>query len=221
MKLPFGKIINSAKSAGFTMIELLVVIAVLGVLAVAVLSSLNPIEQINKGRDTRTRSDAAQFINATDRFFAIAEMYPWNDATYGGGASSADTPFNLAFPGAAHPGCTATLGFCALNTAQLQVGAWGNALADTEEVKQSFLDRIMDAGDTANEDGDLYVYKEADEDLFICFYPSSRQFQNEALESCIDRAGNAGYPPNACPQATYTATTLYGAGATDEMICLP
>ena len=47
---------------GFTMIELLVVISVIGILATAVLSSINPIEQINKGRDTRTRSDAAQLI---------------------------------------------------------------------------------------------------------------------------------------------------------------
>src|SRR5688572_21601084 len=64
--------------AGFTMIELLVVIAVIGVLSVAVLSSINPIEQINKGRDTRSRSDAAQLINAIDRYFSIHEVYPWN-----------------------------------------------------------------------------------------------------------------------------------------------
>ena len=54
-----SKIFSLSSKAGFTMIELLVVIAVIGVLAVAVLSSINPIEQINKGRDTRTRSDAA------------------------------------------------------------------------------------------------------------------------------------------------------------------
>ena len=72
------------RSAGFTMIELLVVIAVIGVLAVAVLSSINPIEQINKGRDTRSRSDAAQLISAVDRYFAIHEKYPWNEDDYEG-----------------------------------------------------------------------------------------------------------------------------------------
>ena len=35
---------------GFTMIELLVVIAVIGILAVALLATLNPLEQIRKGR---------------------------------------------------------------------------------------------------------------------------------------------------------------------------
>ncbi len=78
-----ARMLKSLRSAGFTMIELLVVIAVIGVLAVAVLSSINPIEQINKGRDTRTRSDAAQLISAVDRFFATQETYPWNVANAG------------------------------------------------------------------------------------------------------------------------------------------
>lgn len=68
--------------AGFTMIELLVVISVIGVLAVAVLSSINPIEQINKGRDVRANSDAAQLVNAIDRYYATQEKYPWNVSTY-------------------------------------------------------------------------------------------------------------------------------------------
>ena len=67
------------KQAGFTMIELLVVIAVLGILAAAVLSAINPIEQINKGRDTGHRSDAEQLLSAVDRYFALHELYPLND----------------------------------------------------------------------------------------------------------------------------------------------
>ncbi|NIT03538.1 prepilin-type N-terminal cleavage/methylation domain-containing protein, partial [Candidatus Saccharibacteria bacterium] len=52
---------------GFTMIELLIVIAVIGILAIAVLAAINPIEQINRGRDTGSRSDAEQLIGAIDR----------------------------------------------------------------------------------------------------------------------------------------------------------
>ncbi|MBU4016638.1 prepilin-type N-terminal cleavage/methylation domain-containing protein, partial [Patescibacteria group bacterium] len=37
---------------GFTLIELLIVIAVLGILATGVLIALDPIEQINRGRDS-------------------------------------------------------------------------------------------------------------------------------------------------------------------------
>src|SRR5690349_12572537 len=82
-------------SPGFTMIELLVVISVIGVLAVAVLSSINPIEQILKSRDTRTRTDAANLINATDRYFAIHEVYPWNTTT--GTYTAADPDYDTEF----------------------------------------------------------------------------------------------------------------------------
>ena len=65
--------------AGFTMIELLIVIAVLGVLATAVLSAINPIEQINRGRDTGSRSDSEQLLSAFDRYYTTQELYPWQD----------------------------------------------------------------------------------------------------------------------------------------------
>ena len=92
---------------GFTMIELLVVIAVIGVLAVAVLSSINPIEQINKGRDTGHRSDAAQLINAIDRYYAIHEIYPWNDATYNT-LLTVSQPAITVFPGGTPASCATT-----------------------------------------------------------------------------------------------------------------
>jgi len=71
------KISNFKLRTGFTMIELLIVIAVLGVLAVAVLSAINPIEQINRGRDTGSRSDAEQLLSAFDRFYTSQQIYPW------------------------------------------------------------------------------------------------------------------------------------------------
>ncbi len=62
---------------GFTMIELLIVITILGILAVAVLSAINPIEQINRGRDTGSQSDAEQLLSAIDRYNAFQGYYPW------------------------------------------------------------------------------------------------------------------------------------------------
>jgi prepilin-type N-terminal cleavage/methylation domain-containing protein len=58
------KALRNIKRLGFTMIELLIVIAVLGILAVAVLAQLTS-EQINRGRDTGSRSDAEQLISAS------------------------------------------------------------------------------------------------------------------------------------------------------------
>ena len=46
-------------------------------LQLAVLSAINPVEQINKGRDTGLRSDAAEMVNAIERYFAVHEFWPW------------------------------------------------------------------------------------------------------------------------------------------------
>lgn len=196
------------QAAGFTMIELLVVIAVIGVLAVAVLSSIDPIEQINKGRDTRKRSNAAQLINAVDRYYAIAEIYPWNDATYNGQA--ADSQPNIAFPDGTV--CTADAnGFCVIGGPTYATQAWLSALSETSEVKASFVNQLEDDAVTNS----LYLFKDLDEDLYICFEPASKQFQNEAVNGCRQRQGIL--PAGACPQGTYDATTTWA----DDLICLP
>lgn len=203
----------SQYSPGFTMIELLVVIAVIGVLAVAVLSSIDPIEQINKGRDTRKRSNAAQLINAVDRYYAIAELYPWNDATYNGEA--ADTLPSTAFPDGVV--CVADgNGFCTVGGPTYADQAWLDALSETSEVKQSFINQLEDDSVT----NALYLAKRADgpgvdDALYICFAPASKQFQNEAVDGCRNR--QALLPAGACPQAAYEATTVWA----DELICLP
>lgn len=216
------KIINKLRfgvgTGGFTMIELLVVIAVIGVLAVAVLSSINPIEQINKGRDTRVRSNAAQLLNAADRFYAIQELYPWNDATYNG--ELADTLPSVAFPdGAVCVGeLVAPIGLCKIGGTGYTAGdqAWLDGLLSTEEVKGSYITAI----ENPRASNALYVYKQADgpgidDSVYICFAPSSNGFQLEALTGCVERA--ASLPGSACANGPYDATSTY----TDELICLP
>jgi prepilin-type N-terminal cleavage/methylation domain-containing protein len=68
---------------GFTLVELLIVIALIGVLAVAVLAAINPLEQLNRARDTGMESDASQLLAAIDRYYASQEEFPWQtvDAT--------------------------------------------------------------------------------------------------------------------------------------------
>jgi prepilin-type N-terminal cleavage/methylation domain-containing protein len=190
---------STASTAGFTMIELLVVIAVIGVLAVAVLSSINPIEQINKGRDTRTRSDAAQLINAVDRYYAIHEVYPWNvdNATAGYTATDPlpDSEFNFVSGGGA--------------------GAWGwvDLLVDTGEVKAGFTNRLKS-------DDNLMIFKEGTTNatMYACFQPTSLAFKQEAMDNCNDGSTpvngvDATFDP--CPDDT--AATMDG----DNFICLP
>jgi len=66
------------KTRGFTLIELLIVIALIGILAVALLSAINPLEQLRKGRDSARKADASELLNAVERFNASYQCYPWN-----------------------------------------------------------------------------------------------------------------------------------------------
>jgi prepilin-type N-terminal cleavage/methylation domain-containing protein len=204
-------------SGAFTMIELLVVIAVIGVLAVAVLSSINPIEQINKGRDTRVRSNAAQLLNAADRFYAIQELYPWNDATYNGEA--ADSLPSIAFPdGVVCVGEASPAGLCKIGGVGYTAGdqEWLDGLLASEEVKGSYINAI----ENPRASNALFLFKNAegpgvDDSVYICFSPSSNAFQLEAVTGCVERA--ASLPGSACANGPYDATSTY----TDELICLP
>ena len=204
LKKGFGKTL--ASTAGFTMIELLVVISVIGVLAVAVLSSINPIEQINKGRDTRTRSDSAQLINATERYFATHEYYPWNftNATNGytppasiDGADNFDAEFEFDSQ---------------TGTGTVTNWDWADTLIDTAEVKQGFMTRL-------DNDDSHYVYKGADTNatIYVCFLPASQAFRQEAADTC-----SAGEDPNSNdPIYNGVDTCAAGAGGTEQWICLP
>ncbi len=62
---------------GFTLIELLIVIALLGALAVGLLATIDPFEQLKKGRDTSIRNTTAEFYNANLRYYSTKGNFPW------------------------------------------------------------------------------------------------------------------------------------------------
>ncbi|HUD18871.1 MAG TPA: prepilin-type N-terminal cleavage/methylation domain-containing protein [Patescibacteria group bacterium] len=62
---------------GFTLIELLIVIALLGALAVGLLATIDPFEQLKKGRDTSTKNTVSEFYNAALRYYANKGVLPW------------------------------------------------------------------------------------------------------------------------------------------------
>lgn len=197
-----------SRQAGFTMIELLVVIAVIGVLAVAVLSSINPIEQINKGRDTRTRSDAAQLINAIDRYYSIHEKYPWNVTTSTYTASSAIPNAEFVMGAVSGSGAAAEIVTIA--------GEWNyiDQLVTTAEVKEGFTNRLKD-------DNKIMVFKATgyNQTMYSCFLPTSKAFEQEAMDNCADGttpdAGDSGVPSNIDP--CENGTDIDAA----NLICLP
>jgi len=71
---------SAARTFGFTLIELLIVIALLGALAVGLLATIDPFEQLKKGRDTSQRNTVSELYNAILRFYSIKGYFPWNTA---------------------------------------------------------------------------------------------------------------------------------------------
>lgn len=66
----------------FTLVELLIVIALIAILSVAVLSTINPIEQANKAKDSTMMNDAGEVLNATERYYAsnmASAQYQWSN----------------------------------------------------------------------------------------------------------------------------------------------
>ncbi len=163
---------------GFTLIELLIVIAVLGILAVAVLSAINPIEQINRSRDTGSRSDAEQLLGAVDRYYASIGHYPWvTEAT-----TSQPTGWVEVGDGW-NDGTDAVLS---------KLSAVG-----TGEIKASFTDRI-----TGADYNKLFVYNSGlqGESTYVCFEPLSSSFKTEAKERCTSGTPDD-FPDEACDAA--------------------
>lgn len=206
------------RSAGFTMIELLIVIAILGILAVAVLSAINPIEQINRGRDTGSRSDAEQIISAIDRFQAFQGYYPWT-----GGVGE---DFSVGADGTPQPVTTAwsiTLGGnpCAVLDRLGSEDTGDPLCTNTDELNLSFIQRISE-----NSYNTLYIYNAGaiGSSTYVCFEPQSRAFRQEAITRCTDGvpADLTAIANQVCAGVGDNAgeTNLNG-NANVPMVCLP
>lgn len=61
------------------MIELLVVIGVIGILAAALMAVINPVEQMNRARDTRVQAALVDVVKGIERHSNMADEYPWQD----------------------------------------------------------------------------------------------------------------------------------------------
>lgn len=203
--------------AGFTMIELLIVIAILGILAVAVLSAINPIEQINRGRDTGSRSDAEQLLTAIERFQAFQGYYPWMDGPStaqedlqieGGDLVVLDQDFGPVWssPGTEVDPCPVIyrLG----SDEDLAEGCLKN-----DELKTSFIQRIF--GGSYNH---LFIANsgEIGASTYICFSPQSSAFRQEAMTRCGE--AGAGMPSD---MADDVRNVVCNDSEDTYLVCLP
>jgi len=164
---------------GFTLIELLVVITLIGILAVAVLSALNPIEQINKARDAGKRADSSQLLEALDRYFASNEKFPWNN--YSDYSASVD----VAFAGTGEMVGVGVCGNGVLTDGDADGSGAGGCTDDgflisTQELKAQFEKRPYFKSTVLDADK-LYLFKALNEpSVSICFIPSSKATRDTA-----------------------------------------
>ena len=80
-KLPkFASKLIKTSQKGFTLIELLVVIGILGILISAMVATIDPFEQINKGNDANMKNISAEFVNGNIRYYTTNLKFPWDDA---------------------------------------------------------------------------------------------------------------------------------------------
>lgn len=174
----FSRLRESTSSIkGFTMIELLIVIAILGVLAVAVLSAINPVEQINRGRDTGSRSDAEQLLSAIDRFNAFQAYYPWQ-------SGGADVVYKIVLADSDLITWDAA-GDVLQHTSGCQVSdllsATNGTCVGSNELKVSFFTRIFG---TSYNYLSIYHGANASDSTYVCFEPRSDAFKTEAKARC-------------------------------------
>lgn len=202
-----------ATQAGFTMIELLVVIAILGVLAVVVLGAINPLEQINRGRDTSSKADAEAIISAIERYNANISRFPW---MYNDASDKDITPMTAITTTA--PAQDTTL--CPLLTL---LGQGSSSCNGTQEIKAAMVERV--GTETAPRNHWIYYQGTSTGDsIYICFSPQSNAFRQLAKETC-NNWGTTGpadvdwavFGPSVCP----TGTGENAAGEVGPMVCLP
>jgi prepilin-type N-terminal cleavage/methylation domain-containing protein len=155
-------------SKGFTLVELLIVMAIIAILAVALLAALNPIEQINRGQDTRHRNNLKEIVSASERYYVNNEEWPWNvdnpTTSWVALDDDPDSLFEIDPSGGAGD------------------VTWAEVLeSEASELKTGFYDRFFN-----DDDDEAYgFYKALNNDVaYGCFLPSSDQYQEQAVDRC-------------------------------------
>ncbi|MBP6989196.1 type II secretion system protein [Candidatus Shapirobacteria bacterium] len=202
---------------GFTLVELLIVIALIAILSVAVLATINPIEQKNKAKDSTVQNDAAEVMNAYERYYANAQTYPW--MLYGavGSKPTVETAMLLRSDSVGFGICSAGV-LTSLPTARAVECSVSSAdpgeLIKSDELKTAFVgkDEFRTVVDDSHIENALWLYKQAGSGggLFVCYVPKAKSNRNSAANNLYCLTGGA------APTRTAAGTGACTAPATDS-----
>jgi type II secretory pathway pseudopilin PulG len=147
----------------------LIVIGLLGAIALIVIAAINPIEQSNRARDTRFKSDGAQLISSIDRYFAANSKFPWMTVT---------------------PTYTTEDEFGFVTASDQEVGLCGatctadGVLITTNELKTEFRNRdFVKNGGGAAADLKILIGKEqgSSASVYACYIPLANSTKSKAV----------------------------------------
>lgn len=201
---------------GFTLVELLIVIGILGAIALIVIAAINPIEQLNRARDTRFRSDSGQLVSAVDRYFATVSQFPWVTE---GGAQTYTNDDSFGFIGA-H---SIAVGVCGTDCTT------DGTLISTEELKSEFRQRdFIQKGSQAGAEltDQIWIGKQAGSTagVYGCYIPISNSAREKAVlegkVKTIDLAAGTISSTSACDNKA-TAVWVGAAPGSSCMVCIP
>ena len=195
------------RNFGFTLVELLIVIGLLGAIALIVIAAINPIEQANRARDTKYKSDGSQLVSAIERYFTQKSEFPWTTntpATY----PSADTAFPYA------SATIADIGLCGASCAA------DGLLITNDELKTEFRGRdFLKTGVTLANQIRIGKAIGSSSSIYACFTPNSKSVREK---SCTDGkvytlSGSA--RTSVTGAGCIASAAAWGTGA--NVVCLP
>lgn len=170
---------NIYRKKGFTLVELLIVIALIAILSVAVLATINPIEQSNKARDAKFKNDAAEVLNALERYYTSQATYPWNSSDVGVGTTVAW-------------GTVVAVGSTDPRFGVLGVGGSEGVLISTSELKGAFMGK--EPFDSPQPQDRMYIYHNGEDSNYVCFVPKANANRTGTIADtlkCLSGLGSA------------------------------
>jgi len=181
---------------GFTLVELLIVIALIAILSVAVLATINPIEQSNKAKDSTVQNDAAEVMNAYERYYANSQSYPW--MVYGATKPTVETALILRSDSYGFGICDAgSADFDAVEPADTSSDCSTNStdpglLISKDELKLAFVGKDEFRTVADNPENGLYLYKAAGSggSIYVCYVPKAKSNRDTATNQlwCLNGA---------------------------------